>query len=82
MKTHITCDHIMVEERESEGCIKCGAWSWAENKKIEHDILMFGAAIRRDGKHVPLDDVYLKAVQADMEKEGPPVYPWGQEYDP
>lgn len=25
------CDHVIVEERESEGCIKCGAFAWPKD---------------------------------------------------
>lgn len=35
-----TCDHIMVEEREAEGCIKCGAFAWAGPPQLPSDVMV------------------------------------------
>lgn len=32
----------------------------SEKDKCNHDLLMYGQAFMKDGKHIPMEDVYIK----------------------
>lgn len=46
-----TCDHVLIEERERDGCQKCGAFAWpVEAKTTEYQYDEIVAYVRKENK--------------------------------
>ena len=38
-----------------------------ETDKVTHDMMMYGSGFMKDGKHVPLNDIYKQPIELNQE---------------